>query len=102
MSESLREPIDRLRDDVRRLGQLLGSVIREQGGDRLFELVEDIRQSCITLREQYDPAGERKVRERIDALSLDDLFGLVRAFAVYFHLINLAEEHHRLRTLRER
>jgi phosphoenolpyruvate carboxylase len=100
--ESGREPIDRLRDDVRLLGQLLGSVIAEQGGERLFALVEDVRHRAIELREKYDPDEEARLLDRLDRLELDELFGLVRAFALYFHLINLAEDNHRLRTLRER
>ena len=102
MAESGREPIDRLRDDVRLLGQLLGAVIAEQGGDRLFGLVEDVRHRAIELRERYDPAEEAGLLDRIDRLELGELFGLVRAFALYFHLINLAEDNHSLRTLRER
>jgi len=102
VTEQAREPIDRLRDDVRLLGNLLGSVIREQGGPALLNLVEDVRHQAIALRERYDAAAEARLVARVDALTLDELFGLVRAFTVYFHLINLAEEHHRLRTLRER
>ncbi|HEY3081995.1 MAG TPA: phosphoenolpyruvate carboxylase [Chloroflexota bacterium] len=97
-----REPIDHLRDDVRLLGSLLGDVIREQGGAALFHLVEEVRQASISLRDRYDPEAERELRGRIDRLGLPELFGLVRAFAIYFHLINLAEENHRLRTIRER
>ncbi|HZQ97374.1 MAG TPA: phosphoenolpyruvate carboxylase [Chloroflexota bacterium] len=97
-----REPIDRLRDDVRVLGGLLGDVIREQAGAALFDLVEQVRHAAIELRERYDAEAERRLVDRVAGLSLGELYGLVRAFAVYFHLINLAEEHHRLRTLRQR
>ena len=100
--QAAREPIDRLRDDVRTLGSLLGDVIREQGGEALLQLVEEVRHASIRLREQPDPAAEVRLVMRVDGLSLAELYGLVRAFAVYFHLINLAEEHHRLRTLRQR
>ena len=97
-----REPIDHLRDDVRLLGGLLGDVVREQGGRPLFQVVEEVRQAAISLRDRYDAEAERALRQRIDGLGLGELFGLVRAFAIYFHLINLAEENHRLRTIRER
>jgi phosphoenolpyruvate carboxylase len=102
VAQAAREPIDHLRDDVRLLGGLLGDVIREQGGRKLFALVEEVRHAAIALRERPDPEAESKLAARIDALPLADLFGVVRAFAVYFHLINLAEQNHRLRTLRDR
>jgi phosphoenolpyruvate carboxylase len=35
-----------LRDDVRMLGTLVGELIREQGGDDLFEFVENARLRC--------------------------------------------------------
>ena len=38
-----RIPTKSLRDDVRYLGNILGSVIKQQEGINLFRLVEDIR-----------------------------------------------------------
>ena len=40
-----------LRRDVRSLGMLLGDVLREQAGERLFRLEEDLRQLSIERRE---------------------------------------------------
>src|ERR1051326_6433416 len=94
------EPIDRLRDDVRLLGELVGDVLREQGGAALFEDVEHIRQATIALRSSQ--ASDQTLLEWANAQSTQRLLQLVRAFSAYFHLINLAEQHHRVRTLRER
>jgi phosphoenolpyruvate carboxylase len=94
-------PADDLRADVRYLGSLLGTVLREQGGEELLAAVEHARLRAIELRE----AGE---------VALDDLLALVgdldpelapsvvRAFASYFHVINTLEQEHRLRSLRYR
>lgn len=98
------EPIDRLRGDVHLLGGLVGEVLREQGGPDLFEAVEYLRTTAIALRsdEGDDPAREAALLTWVDDQPTDRLLALVRAFSVYFHLINLAEQHHRVRTLRER
>jgi phosphoenolpyruvate carboxylase len=94
------EPIDRLRDDVRLLGELVGDVLREQGGVELFEDVEHVRQAAIELRSGH--GSDQDLLAWAERQSTRRLLQLVRAFSTYFHLINLAEQHHRVRTLRER
>ncbi|MDQ1693558.1 MAG: phosphoenolpyruvate carboxylase, partial [Acidobacteriaceae bacterium] len=93
-----------LRRDVRSLGMLLGDVLREQAGERLFHLEEDLRQLSIERREAA-ATGETSRAEkllkdqmaRVDDLDLPDAYQLTRAFAYYFELINLAETNHRKR-----
>jgi phosphoenolpyruvate carboxylase len=94
------EPIDRLRDDVRLLGELVGDVLREQGGSELFNDVEYVRQATIELRSGR--GSEQGLLDWAERQPTRRLLQLVRAFSTYFHLINLAEQHHRVRTLRER
>src|ERR1700738_3647100 len=94
------EPIDRLRDDVRLLGELVGDVLREQGGPDLFEDVEHVRQAAIGLRST--DGSDHALLSWAETQSTLRLMELVRAFSAYFHLINLAEQHHRVRTLRDR
>jgi phosphoenolpyruvate carboxylase len=98
------EPIDALRANVHLLGQLVGEVLREQGGPDLFAAVEYVRMSAIALRSRSSAAilRERTLLRWAQSQSTERLLQLVRAFSVYFHLINLAEQHHRVRTLRER
>lgn len=95
------EPIDRLRDDVRILGESVGIVLQEQGGAGLFHAVERMRNEAIALRssEHRDPARERALMHWAEHQSTDRLMQLVRAFTVYFHVINAAEVNHRVRSL---
>jgi phosphoenolpyruvate carboxylase len=93
-----------LRRDVRSLGMLLGEVLREQAGERLFHLEEDLRQLSIERREaaakgDVGPAAKllQQQMSRVDELDLPDAYQLTRAFAYYFELINLAETNHRKR-----
>jgi phosphoenolpyruvate carboxylase len=101
-----------MRRDVRMLGKLLGAVIRESEGDDLFADVEDLRRRVIEAR-QYDPGEDDEAG--LPAQDADDEIAaliaswpaeraevVARAFTVYFHLANLAEEQQRVRTLRER
>ena len=95
---------DRLRDDVRLLGALVGTILREQGGEALFSAVEYMRTTAINMRssEQASPQEEHALLDWVQHQSTARLQQLVRAFSVYFHVINLAEQHHRSRTLLER
>ncbi len=87
-----------LRSEVNELGHGLGHAIRTLSGEALFTSEEDVRALTKEARRNGDGAAVRdRLRARISALSLDEAEGLVRAFSVYLHLANTAEERHRMR-----
>jgi phosphoenolpyruvate carboxylase len=92
---------DRLSEQVHLLGDLLGETIVDQEGRGLFDLVEDVRGLAKAHRAGDGAAGERLLR-RVEALPLAESRGVVKAFATYFKLVNLAEEEERVRVLRRR
>jgi phosphoenolpyruvate carboxylase len=87
---------------VRLLAALLGQVIAEQAGDETFELVERIRRQMIALRRGGEPDGRARLGAELDALDLDRAELVIRAFGLYFQLVNLAEKRHRVRMLARR
>lgn len=96
-----------LRRDVSYLGRLLGRVIVEQEGPELLEVVESLRSGYRAARAEDTPAGEGDARAgEADALAggLDGRasLGVIRAFSIYFLLVNAAEQHHRVRRRRQR
>jgi len=93
-----------LRRDVRLLGRLLGKVLEEAGGPGLLEDVERLRRATIALRAADGHRRQARVQvvELVAGFDLDRAELVARAFTVYFQLVNLAEEQHRVRTLRER
>ncbi len=103
-TESLREvdlpAVDRpLREDVRRLGALVGEVLAEQEGAAFLDEVERIRQAAILRRERGAPS--EAIEAELRDLPLDLAERLVRAFATYFSAVNLAERVHRIRRRRD-
>ena len=89
-----------LRDDVRILGTLVGDLIRDQGGDELFEIVENARLRSIRRREQNEKPGE-ELAELVRNLDLPLAMEVIRAFSTYFQMVNTAEKVHRIRRRRE-
>jgi len=90
-----------LRRDINLLGRVLGQVLIEQEGRRLFDAEEEIRLLCKRLRFDYDSGLDGRLRDLIDGLEPDDLNRIVRAFSVYFQLVNIAERYHRVRRSRQ-
>ncbi len=87
-------------DDIHLLGNLLGEAIKGLAGEDAFALVEEVRASAKDLRADASPEAARKLRDRLGELGLADLRTLIRAFTVYFDLINLAEQQARVRAIR--
>ena len=90
-----------LRAEIRLLGQLLGETLREHEGLTLYELEESIRLRTKALRQQYDPAKESDLVAELGRIPLGDAARLVRAFATYFQLVNLAELERQARSVLE-
>ena len=91
---------DGLREDVRYLGALLGDVLREQGGDDLFETIESARLAARS-RRRGDAAAEHQLAELLSGLEPQRAAELARAFSAYFALVNMAERVQRIRRRRE-
>ena len=89
-----------LRRDIRLLGDALGTVIAGYGGPAMLRQVEALR--SLVIRARDDDTFERRAEKLVASLPLGLGEEVARAFACYFHLANLAEEHHRARVIRER
>lgn len=93
---------EEMRADVRMLGALLGQVLRESGGDDLYEDVERLRLATIQAFDEETPDAFERAAAIADSFTVARADEVARAFTCYFHLVNLAEEHQRVRILRER
>lgn len=88
-----------LRDDVRRLGALVGEILVEQEGDAFLAEVERVRVAAIQRRESHAPVDE--LAALLSGLELGRAERMVRAFSSYFKAVNVAELVHRVRRRRE-
>ncbi|UCC13286.1 MAG: phosphoenolpyruvate carboxylase [Gammaproteobacteria bacterium] len=88
---------DALRQDVGRLGSLVGELILEQSCQRVFDMVETVRKAAIHSRELEGAS----ISGIPCALDPDHEAEFVRAFSTYFQAVNLAERVHRVRRRRD-
>jgi phosphoenolpyruvate carboxylase len=89
-----------LREDVHALGDLIGEMLREQGGTQLLETVEQDRVMAIRRREG-DPGAAAELAVRVRGRPPEQARDLVRAFSAWFQAVNLAEKVHRIRRRRD-
>lgn len=100
--EAEQEIPEQMRADVRMLGSLLGQVLRESGSAGLYEDVERLRIATIQAYTDETPEAFARAAAIADSFTVARADEVARAFTAYFHLVNLAEEHQRVRILRER
>lgn len=90
-----------LRRDVRFLGNILGRVLIEQEGREIFDIEEKIRALTKNMRTRYEKSQKDELVSVIRSLSDKDVYKVTRAFTIYFKLVNIAEQNHRIRRRRE-
>jgi phosphoenolpyruvate carboxylase len=83
-----------LQRDIRMFTALLGEVLREHSRKRVLVLVERLRDGFASLREKDDRKLREKLMRRIEGLDPQTLSEVIRAFNIYFGLVNTAEEVH--------
>ena len=92
-----------LRADVRVLGDALGTILREYGGTPLLADVERLRELAIAAHDEDETVADEtggQIERLVASWPIERAEEVARAFTVYFHLVNGAEERHRARALR--
>jgi phosphoenolpyruvate carboxylase len=88
-----------LREDVRRLGALVGNMLAEQISPAFLDEVERIRMAAIERRQENLPLDA--LAGLLTGVDTGHAESLARAFATYFQAVNIAERIHRIRRRRD-
>src|SRR4029079_14958343 len=99
MATGVSDPHERLRDDVRLLGGILGETLRLREGTPLFEIVERVRALSQSGRAGSDRDLDA-LAELLRGLPVESTVPIARAFSHFLTLANIAEQHHRVRRRR--
>jgi len=89
-----------LRDDVRRLGKILGRAISEDRGEPFLQRIEEIRSLAKAARNGGSSDWQRLSQFLAD-IPADDMVDVARAFNQFLNLANIAEQHHLTRPERD-
>jgi len=91
-----------LRARVKLFGTLLGNVLLANEGAEVYEAVEKLRVGFIELHSEDDEQKRARLMTLIESLDADTLTQVVRAFSIYFSLVNVAEEASQLQIRRRK
>ncbi|MCH8104567.1 MAG: phosphoenolpyruvate carboxylase [Proteobacteria bacterium] len=81
-----------LRSRVKLLGRLLGKVLLKHEKPEVFHAVESLRTGFIQLRKRNSEPARQALMTLIDKLQPYVVNQVIRAFTIYFNLVNIAEE----------
>jgi phosphoenolpyruvate carboxylase len=89
-----------LENDIRLLGKLLGDTVREQEGEEVFGLIENIRRAAVRFYRRDDPSGRAEMTDLVSTLDPHQAIIVTRAFSYFSHFANMAEDEHHIRRTR--
>ncbi len=88
--------------DIAFLAEILDGAIAELSSAEVLAKLDALRDEAVALREERLPGGRAAFSQRFADQSLAELALVARAFTLWFHLVNAAEQQHRIRVLRDR
>ena len=83
------DPHRPLRDDVSKLGEMLGDTVKAREGTAVFETVETVRRIAKAARQRDEPALHA-LEAPLGAMPLATAVPVARAFAHFLALANIA------------
>ncbi|GAA2151481.1 phosphoenolpyruvate carboxylase type 1 [Humibacillus xanthopallidus] len=86
----------RLDADVQLLTRLLYETVERHDSAEVVTQMQDVERWASAAHASGSPADDARITQALSALDPDRSAKLARAFTVYFHLINVAEQVHRL------
>ena len=93
---TVKSAIDKpLRARVKLFGNILGKILLDHAGQRVFAAVETLRKGHISLRKTENLRKRQQLVRLIESLDPKTLSHVIRAFSIYFGLVNIAEESQR-------
>jgi phosphoenolpyruvate carboxylase len=84
-----------LNRDIKLLVGLLGETLVRHEGEKLYDLVEQVRALSKATRDHSSDSTAADLDRCLSSMDLATATQLVRAFSAYFHLANIAEQVHR-------
>ena len=81
-----------LRSRVKLLGKLLGNVLLKHEEPEVYHAVESLRTGFIRLRKRNSEPARQALMTLISELEPNVVNQVIRAFTIYFNLVNIAEE----------
>ncbi|MBX3417790.1 MAG: phosphoenolpyruvate carboxylase [Pirellulaceae bacterium] len=92
---------EQLKNEVRWLGEMLGATVDALALPGGLQRIEKVRE-LAKRRRAAEVDAERNLIDALEALSEPEAEDLIRAFSLFFDLVNLAEDRQRARVLRDR
>lgn len=89
-----------LRTRVKLFGNLLGDILQQHAGSEVLQAVETLRKGYISLRKKEGFFKRHRLSQFIEKLDQNTLNHVIRAFSIYFSLVNIAEESYQHRQRR--
>ncbi len=86
---------------VKLLNALLASVLGAHAGGEVRRAVDTLRRGYMRLQQRDDARTRARLTRLIERLAPETLGHVVRAFSLYFSLVNIAEEAHQHRLRRQ-